>query len=158
MTDLSVSFAPDGSSWYGSTSRLSQLLHRVASTAVWQREYARALQTWADSSPLNFHFVADDGSPSGTYGLVQGDARFGDIRLGAIPLDGALAATIFPSTKGGSQGGSDSGDMTLNTGYTFHLGSTYDLYSLLLHESGHALGLGHSGPGTVMYATYTDVK
>ena len=39
----------------------------------------------------------DDGSPTGTVGAIQGDSRFGDIRLGASPLSGILAATSFPS-------------------------------------------------------------
>ena len=35
----------------------------MAPTDIWQREFARALQTWANSSNLNFHEVPDDGSP-----------------------------------------------------------------------------------------------
>src|SRR5262249_21740571 len=51
------------------------------------------------------------------------------------------------------------GDTSLNTLYTFGIGSGYDLYSVLLHESGHALGMNHStDSGAVMYAYYSGVR
>jgi hypothetical protein len=158
LTDVSVSYLPDGTSLNGKPSSLFAHLDTAGPAALWQREFARALQTWANYAPLNFHFVEDDGSASNTWGLIQGDSRFGDIRLGAIPLSGMLAGTIFPSTKGSTQGGTNSGDIILSTSYQFRIGSTYDLYSLLLHEIGHALGLGHASGGTVMYGTYTNTK
>src|SRR5262249_2437452 len=90
----------------------------------------------------------DDGTAQGTSGLPQGDSRFGDIRLGAMPdTSGALAWTYYPNTYDTS-----GGDITLNTNYTFAIGSGYDLYSTLLHESGHALGMAHSTDSSaVMY-------
>jgi hypothetical protein len=123
----------------------------VADTAIWQRQFARALQTWSNVSGLNFHGVNDDGSPTGTSGQSQGDSRFGDIRLGAHPLDGFVGYAYYPSstTKGG--------DITINPNYTFKVGSHIDLYSVLLHETGHALGLKHSSSGTIMYQNITGV-
>src|SRR5262245_9496600 len=56
--NVSVSYMPDGtmiSSSYPST--LVGTYNAAYSTATWQREVARALQTWASVSPLNFHFV-----------------------------------------------------------------------------------------------------
>src|SRR5262249_23172216 len=147
--NLSFSFAPDGTTWGGNgTSSLVAELNAVASTATWQREFARALQTWADVTNLNFHLVSDDGTAQGTSGRPQGDSRFGDIRLGAMPdTSGALAWTYYPNTYDTS-----GGDITLNTNYTFAIGSGYDLYSTLLHESGHALGMAHSTDSSaVMY-------
>jgi predicted Zn-dependent protease len=121
------------------------------STEIWQREFARALQTWANVSTLNFHFVSDSGADSGATGQTQGDSRFGDIRLGAHPVGSYLAYTYFPAS------GTLAGDITMNPNYSFRVGSTYDIYSLLLHEVGHSLGLNHSFAGTVMYATYTGI-
>src|SRR5215207_9840142 len=81
-TNVSVSFVPDGATLDGGyTSALFAHLDAQHPRDVWQREFARALQTWAQYTPLNFNFVADDGSPAGTVGSVQGDPRFGDIRL-----------------------------------------------------------------------------
>ena len=36
------------------------------------------------------------------------------------------------------------GDMTFNTGQSFNVGSTYDLFTVAMHEFGHALGLNES--------------
>jgi Matrixin len=46
----------------------------------------------------------------------------------------------------------------LNTGYRFD-GSPYDLYSVMLHEAGHSLGIGNSpNPNAVMYTQYSGVR
>jgi hypothetical protein len=150
-TDVSFSFLPDGTESEGYQSNLYAELDSVADTAIWQRQFARALQTWSNVSGLNFHGVNDDGSPTGTSGQSQGDSRFGDIRLGAHPLDGFVGYAYYPSstTKGG--------DITINPNYTFKVGSHIDLYSVLLHETGHALGLKHSSSGTIMYQNITGV-
>ncbi len=151
-TDVSASFVPDGTSSEGYTASLFSLLSKTAPAATWQREFARALQTWANVSPLNFRFVSDDGSPSGIAGPLQGDSRFGDIRLAAHPLNGFLAYAYYP-TGSNTLGG----DIFLNTAYTFKIGANIDLYSTLLHEAGHSLGLAHSTSGTVMYSTISGV-
>ena len=81
--NVSVSFMPDGTLIAsGYPSALFATYNAAYPMATWQREFARALQSWADVSNLNFHFVADDGSPQNTAGLAQADSRFGDIRIG----------------------------------------------------------------------------
>src|SRR5262249_39811987 len=80
-TNVSRRFMPDGTTTdTGAASNLFATLNAVAPTATWQLQFARALQTWANVTPLNFHFVSDDGSAAGTSGSLQGDSRFGDIR------------------------------------------------------------------------------
>lgn len=138
---ITVSIVPDGTSIDGFSSDLSGF-----DSAFLEGELSRAMQTWAAVTSLFFEQVADSGLPYGTPGEVQGDSRFGDIRLGGyFSSANYLAYAYFPSaynTKGG--------DVALNTR------PTYDLYSVLLHEIGHSLGLGHSNvPGSVMWPTYS---
>src|SRR5262249_13344069 len=105
--NVSASFMPDGTSTdSGAASNLFAALNAVAPTATWQGEYARALQNWADVSPLNFHFVSDNGAPIGSAGSGQGDTHFGDIRFGGYArTDNYIAYTFYPS---GSTLGGDS--------------------------------------------------
>ncbi len=153
--NVSASFMPDGTITDNSApSSLFAMMNAVAPTVTWEREFARALQTWADVSPLNFHFVADSGAAAGSTGNVQGNSNFGDIRLGARSrTDGFVAFSYYPSnfsTLGG--------DEFFNPGYTFHIGTYLDFYSTALHESGHAIGLAHSLLSTaVMYYQITGV-
>jgi hypothetical protein len=144
--DISYSFVPDGTTLSsGYTSALFAHLDAQHPTEVWQHEFARALQTWAQYSPLNFHLVSDDGSPFGAEGSSQGDPRFGDIRLSGRPIGSALAFGWYPSTM------TSGGDIYLSTNYQYEIGSVVDLYSLFLHEIGHSLGLDHSTvPGAIM--------
>jgi hypothetical protein len=151
-TNVSVSIMPDGTlSDTGVATNLFATLNNVAPTATWQREYARALQSWADVTPLNFHFVPDSGLPVGTAGSPQGDSRFGDIRLGGYSNSLWLGTGYFPGPT------TVSGDTFINTGVTWHIGTVYDLYSTFVHESGHAIGLDHSQTAAVMWPTVSTV-
>lgn len=137
--NVSASFMPDGTiTDSGVSSNLIATLNNIAPTATWQREFARALQTWATVTPLNFRFVADNGAAVGTTGSSQGDSRFGDIRLGGYANSNWSGYAYFPG------GGTLGGDVFLNTAVSWKVGANPDLFSIFLHETGHALGLEHT--------------
>src|SRR5688572_4280481 len=78
-TNLTVSFAPDGTDTSAGDSNLYDILSGSYPDGSWQYEILRAFQTWAEVANINFSFVTDSGDPLGADGVIQGDTRFGDI-------------------------------------------------------------------------------
>ena len=65
---------------------------------------------------------------------------------------GTLAHTFYPSPPNPE---AIAGDMHLDADESWRIGTGIDLFTVVLHEAGHALGLGHSDqPGAVMYPYY----
>lgn len=153
-THLTLSFAPDGTSVGGQSSNLHQALNRSASPEAWQREVLRAFQTWASVANINFGLTADGGQAIGTPGRLQGDPRFGDIRVSALQMSPEVLAVSSPFLP---TAGTWSGDVRVNSSYQFGVNGSVgvDLYTALLQEAGHTLGLGNSPlRDSVMYEYY----
>src|ERR1035441_7892883 len=118
--------------------------------ATAQSEIERALRQWTLYANLTL-------SP----GQAQGAARTVDILFASgahgdsYPFDGpggVLAHTFYPNPPNSEP---IAGDMHLDADEPWRTGTNVDLYSVALHEAGHALGLGHSDrPGAVMYPYY----
>jgi hypothetical protein len=141
---MTLSFVPDGTATPYGPSALNQLFGGNGRSDVWQKEILRAFEDWAETANVSIGVVADGGQPLGVSGAVQGDARFGDIRIAAAPLSSTLVADAAPFSWSGT---TLSGDVVFNTNYLFTIGnsaSAYDIYSVALHEAGHVLGLDHS--------------
>src|SRR5438094_3105887 len=156
---LSLSFAPDGTLGGISASNLFQALNAVAPTSTWELQILRAFQTWAVNANINIAVVPDGGQSLGIGGAVQGDSRFGDIRIAATPgaLNKVEVADAEPFYWTGSTW---SGDVVLNSSQPFGIGkqhSFYDIFSVLLHEAGHVFGLDDDSTdaGSVMNPTYS---
>lgn len=162
---ITYSIAPDGVYWSHGTNTLNATFNStIGGNGVWQREIARALATWQSVADINIVQVADGPYDEDVRGQQQGDPRFGDIRFGAYIFQArtggldqtTLAQTAFPPPQGSTM----AGDVQINTNLGFKVnGSSYDVYSVILHETGHSLGLNHpSNQAEAMYASYAGAR
>src|SRR5438105_2779415 len=93
---LTLSFAPDGTQVGGQTSNLFQKMAALGPVSAWQTAILRAFQTWAVQADINIGVIGDQGLPFGATGAIQGDSRFGDIRLAAYPMAKTAEAFAGP--------------------------------------------------------------
>src|SRR5262245_885073 len=107
---LTLSFVPDGTRIGAASSSLLSTLNAIAPTAIWQREIVRAFQAWTVNANINIGVVGDGGQALGTIGEVQGDDRFGDIRIAAMPLP---TNTLITNTPFQWSGTTWSGDVVI---------------------------------------------
>ena len=109
-------------------------------------EIERALREWTRYANVTIS-PGVQASASRSIDILFGRGSHGD----SYPFDGpggVLAHTFYPPPNSEPV----AGDMHLDADESWHVGSAVDLYSVALHEAGHALGLGHSDqPGAVMY-------
>jgi hypothetical protein len=113
-------------------------------------EIVRALNEWARHARLSF-VPGSSATASRTINVLFASGAHGD----PYPFDGAgrtLAHTFYPAPPNPEP---LAGDVHLDDDESWRIGADTDVYSVVLHELGHALGLGHSDtPGTVMYPFY----
>jgi hypothetical protein len=160
---ITLSFMPDGTilgsngQGYITSNLFSAWNAHFGSVSAWQNQILRAAQTWAQQTDINFAVVPDNGAAEGSGNYQQGDPGMGDIRIGGYNFGNSTLGEAFMPPPANNY--SAAGDIAFNTGQGFNVGSTYDLYTVALHEIGHSLGLYESGVYSAdMYGAYTGTK
>ena len=113
-----------------------------------------AFDAWSKVAGLTFKQVADDGAA-----FDAPTTASGDIRIGAHTLDGplrTLALSYFPPVNSRS----GAGDIFLDTAENWTIGFDgpgFDIFQVVSHEIGHAIGLAHvTGVAALMNPIYSE--
>jgi hypothetical protein len=127
----------------------TNLTDKVPASEV-QTEILRAMHSWSAISNVTFT-AGINPSATGTVAIEFGASINGD----PTPFDPAgniLAHTYYPDPPNPEP---IAGDMHFNPSVNWNVGAATDIYTVALHELGHALGLGHTdNPADVMYPYY----
>ncbi|MBZ5634210.1 MAG: matrixin family metalloprotease [Acidobacteriia bacterium] len=127
----------------------SQLTAQLPDLPV-QDEILRALAEWAKVAQITW-LPGTSATANRTVDIRFAQGDHGD----GFPFDGpggVLAHTFYPSLPAAEP---LAGDMHFDDAESWHFGSNFDVFSVAVHEAGHALGLGSSdNPDSVMYPYY----